>query len=536
MASPPMRTSVDEELVAKAMWCSTIAKAARAHYMDTPAFVMFEGDKMMNYMRSRPEGRNPTGVQRAWPVFMDVMCLEYQCSMVATNLDYQGSDVVTSTTSGRWTENFKEETVNAVNKWFREPESLQVLKWMAKMDAGSFLGSLSDRELEQWRVHVRNNHQPYNRRCRTCVESSGTGRKHVKIKTPSSYCLSLDVCGPFRQRDADPDHADYRFALIGAYVVPKISREVPEERPHSHEVPEGSPHSHEVPEGSPHSHEVPEGSPHSHEVPEGSPHSREVPEERPHSREVPEERPHSREVPEERPHSREVPEERPHSREVPEGSPHSVQIVGGDFQPEVEYDTGAGAGPLHGWSDGELLDSQEEQAISPEEERKLPKGMTDEEFKRVFSEVEGIEGYQVMYLSSPLRSRATRDVLSAVQDIYLRLRSLGYPIVRVHADRARELRSEPLKKWLLSRGTFTTYTEGQSPQSNGRAESAVRYCKTQTKRLLQASGFSRRLWPLAMRYATWSQMQKQINPNQEMIPFGVKGAREEEGVWCWKPV
>ena len=426
MASPPMRATVDEELVAKAMWCSLAAKATRAHYIDTPAFVMFEGAKMMSYLKSRPEGKNPTGLQRAWPLFMDVMCLEYQYDVVATNLDYQGESITTSTTSGRWTDSFKERTVAAVDKWLREPESRQVSKWMAKMDAGSFLGSLSDRELEQWRIHVRNNHQPYNRKCRTCVESSGTGRKHVKIKTPSSYCLSLDMCGPFRQRGADPDHADYRFALIGAYVVPRMSHEVPEGGPHNDEVPEGGPHNHEVPEGGPHSHEVPEGGPHSHEVPEGGPHSDEVPEGGPHSHEVPEGGPHSHEVPEGGPHSHEVPEGG--SSEDQRG----VQIVGGDFDPEVEHDTGAGAGPLHGWSDGELLDSHEEQAITPEEERKLPKGMTEEEFKQVFSEVEGMEGYQVMYLSSPLRSRTTKDVLAAVQDLYLRLRSLGFPIVRVH--------------------------------------------------------------------------------------------------------
>eukprot|EP00439_Symbiodinium_sp_Y106_P056869 s729_g8.t1 len=149
---------------------------------------------------------------------------------------------------------------------------------------------------------------------------------------------------------------------------------------------------------------------------------------------------------------------------------------------KVVYDTGAGAGPLHAWSDGELLDDQEERAISPEEERRLPKGMTDEEFKKVFTEVDGIVGYQVMYLSSPLRSRTTKDVLSAVQDLYLRLRC------------------EPLKRWLFPRSVIAR----------------------QTKRLLQASGFSKRLWPLAMRYATWSQMQKQIDPHQEMIPFGVR--------------
>ena len=288
-------------------------------------------------------------------------------------------------------------------------------------------------------------------------------------QNPIKLRLCLDVCGPFRQKGADPDHADYRFALVGAYVVPRIN----------HEVSEGGPHSPEVSEGGPHSHEVSEGGPHSHEVSEGGPCGDRS------------------------------------------GEP-GVQIVGGDFEPDVEHDTGEGGGPLRAWTEGELVGDGEEPAISPEQERRLPKGMTDEEFSQVFSEVDGIQGYQVTHLSAPLRSRTTRDVLAAVQDLYLRLRALGYPIVRVHADRARELRCDPLKRWLLSRGTYTTYTEGQSPQSNGCAESAVRYCKTQTKRLLQARGFSRKLWPLALRYATWSQMQKQIYPDQALMPFGAR--------------
>ena len=509
MASPPVRSEADEVLVGKAMWCSLVAKAARGFYEESPTFVMFEGAKLMDTVRQSGDCPRFVGLKQAWRRYMEVMCLEEQYGTIATNLDYSEKVMITSTSAGRWTKEFKMGTVGAVMKWMWTPETRQRAKWMAKMDAGAFLSSLSTKELEQWKIHVRNNHTPYNRKCRTCVESSASGRKHTRVKTPSSYCLSLDVCGPFRQRGADPDHSDYRFALVGAYVVPRISHEVPEGGPHNDEVPEGGPHSHEVPEGGPHSHEVPEGGPHSHEVPEGGPRSHEVPEGGPHNDEVP--------------------EGGPHSHEVPEGGPQMVPsdvskvvVVGGDFEPEVECDTGGGVGPSRAWTDGELWEDYDEQSISPEEERALPKGMTDEEFKQVFSEVDGITDYQVMYLSSPLRSRTSRDVLAAVQDMYLRLKSSGYPIVRVHADRARELRCEPLKRWLWSRGTFTTFTEGQAPQSNGRAESAVRYCKTQTKRLLQAAGFSRKLWPLAMRYATWSQMQRQINPEQELIPFGVR--------------
>ena len=174
------------------------------------------------------------------------------------------------------------------------------------------------------------------------------------------------------------------------------------------------------------------------------------------------------------------------------------------------------------WREAELVDDDEVPRLSLEEELKLLKGMSKEEFRQVFSQVGGVDGYQVLYLASPLRTRTTRDVLSAAQDLYLRLRAHGCPVLRVHSDRARELRSEPLKRWLRSRGTYTTYTEGQSPQSNGRAESAVRYGKSQTKRLLKTANFDGRLWPMALRYSMWSQMQKQLYPSKELVPFGTK--------------
>ena len=95
-------------------------------------------------------------------------------------------------------------------------------------------------------------------------------------------------------------------------------------------------------------------------------------------------------------------------------------------------------------------------------------------------------------------------------------------MVRVHSDRARELRSEPLKKWLASRGTYTTYTEGQSPQSNRRAESAVRFAKSNTKRLLKMANLDGKMWPMALQYSMWSQMQRQLYPDKVLIPFGTR--------------
>ncbi|CAE7439048.1 RE1 [Symbiodinium microadriaticum] len=192
------------------------------------------------------------------------------------------------------------------------------------------------------------------------------------------------------------------------------------------------------------------------------------------------------------------------------------------YEMGVAEDVGIGVGPLRDWRDEDLVEEQEPVGLTAEEEGRLPKGMTAEEFQQVFHQVGGVNGYRVIYVASPLRSRTTKDVLYAVQDLYLRLRAQGCHISRVHADRARELRSDPLKRWLASRGTYTTYTEGQSPQSNGRAEAAVKYVKVQMKRLLMAGNFSARLWPMALRYATWSQMQKQLYPDKAILPFGTR--------------
>ena len=203
-------------------------------------------------------------------------------------------------------------------------------------------------------------------------------------------------------------------------------------------------------------------------------------------------------------------------------SDYGIPIYGGDFEPEVAEDTGHGVGALRDWREGELVDEEVVSRPSAEEERRLPKGMTNEEFEAIFSQVGGVDGYQVIYLASPLRTRTTKDVLFAVQDMYLRLRAQGCQVARVHSDRARELRSEPLKRWLASRGTYTTYTEGQSPQSNGRAESAVRFAKSNTKRLLKMANLDGKMWPMALQYAVWSQMQRQLYPEKVLIPFGTR--------------
>ena len=524
LASPPLRSPDDEELVAKTMWCSTIAKAANHFHGTVSPFVMIEGKKLMDYVFLEEEGRARSGLASVWPSYVEAMSIERQGPALVSNLDYVDTPQCTTTATGRWSEGFVEATVKAIQEWKWHPETRQIARWLAKMDAGNFLSSLTDRELEQWRAHVKNNHLPYNRKCRTCVESSGTGRKHVRIKTPSSYCLSLDVCGPFRHRGVDPDHADYRFALVGAYVIPTL--DVRDGGPQGSDVRDGGPQGSDVRDGGPQGSDVRDGGPQGSDVRDGGPQGSDVRDGGPQEGDVRDGGPQEGDVRDGGPQGGDVRDGGPQGGDVRDGGPYIISDVhvpvrGGDFVPEVAEDLGVGLGPLSEWKDGDLVEEREDPPLTTEE-RRLPGGMTQAEFQEIFSQVGGVEGYQVLYVSAPLRSRTTKDVLYAVQDLYLRLRAQGCPISRVHADRARELRSDPLKRWLASRGTYTTYTEGQSPQANGRAEAAVKYAKVQTKRLLKMGNFGPKIWPMALRYAMWAQMQKQLYPDKPIIPLGTR--------------
>ncbi|CAE7595668.1 unnamed protein product [Symbiodinium sp. CCMP2456] len=340
LPSPPMRTKADEELLAKTMWCSLIAKAARVARGASPPFVMIEGAKIMNYMNT-----------------------------IATQ------------------------------------EAYWAPKGLAAMDAGSFLESLSNNELEQWRIHLWNNHIPYNKKCKTGV---------VQIRTMQITGLPwwAPMCfRRFKMKYEMGVHMQMKYEM-GVHTQMKYEMGVRTQM--KYEM----------------------GGPQTDEVRDGG--------------------------------------------LLPDGcglSDSGVPIHGGDFEPEVVEDSGHGVGLLREWQGGELFEVGDVERPSAEEELRLPKGMSSEEFQEIFSQVGGVEGYKGIYVMSPLR--------------------------------ARELRSDPLKRWLASRGTYTTYTEGQSPQANGRAEVA-------------AGG---------LRYAMWIQMQKQLYPDKELVPFGtrVHGKRKVYG-------
>ena len=69
-----------------------------------------------------------------------------------------------------------------------------------------------------------------------------------------------------------------------------------------------------------------------------------------------------------------------------------------------------------------------------------------------------------------IQSRSTHHLLEGLAKIYAKIRSLGLPVLRLQADRARELTSKVVQAWCHSRDIVATYTSGSDWKSNGRAE------------------------------------------------------------------
>ncbi|CAE7769634.1 GIP [Symbiodinium sp. CCMP2592] len=496
IGSPPNKP----ELVQKMMWLSVVSKAARAVHGGHPVFVLMESQKVMKLARN-PGVDKWSSVSSSWDAFMEAACLEEVGPNVVTNLNLEDPVPLATGSDLAWTVEFKRAIASSATRWGREPDALQVVKWMKKLDAeqGKFLEGFTDKELQMWRTHVRNNHLPFNRRCGTCVRSSATGRAHRRVRHPSAHCLSLDVAGPFRQRAADPNHNDYRYLLVGAYLMPRP----PDVPPPSKEPPK--------------------------EPLDVLPPSEEPLDVLPPSKEPLDVLPPSEEPLDVLPPSKEPLDVLPPSVEPPSESLDALQSESDDTGCGVgKVDPGAGFSVLDPFVDDHddphpMQEAPEGRVREvPDDDTSELRGLSQEEFERIYDEVGQELDYETVYVVRPMRTRTAAEVMAAVQELVLKLRAEGLHISRVHSDRARELRVEPLRRWLLERGALSTYTEGQAPQSNGRAEAAVKWVKTAVKRLLESSGLGKENWAVAANYAAQEQMEKVLRRSSPMLPFGTK--------------
>ena len=127
-----------------------------------------------------------------------------------------------------------------------------------------------------------------------------------------------------------------------------------------------------------------------------------------------------------------------------------------------------------------------------------------------------------LYFVKPLKSKAGKHVKMAIQELVLQLRHENLPVVRIHSDRAHEMRSAALREWTLNNNILLTRTEGQSPQANGTAERAIRFMKGKARMLLRSSGLDTRHWATAMITAAYNQREERLRPetHKPVCPYG----------------
>ncbi|CAE7789604.1 RE1 [Symbiodinium sp. CCMP2592] len=162
------------------------------------------------------------------------------------------------------------------------------------------------------------------------------------------------------------------------------------------------------------------------------------------------------------------------------------------------------------WDDDDLAAiEQEKDAKATEDEEGNAEAQTD-----------------FLYYFKPLKGKSGKHVLKAIQEVVLQLRMENLPVVRIHADRAHELRSESLRQWTLDNNILLTRTEGQSPQSNGTAERAVRFLKGRARSLLRSAGLHPQHWATAMATAAHRQREDCLRPEATSVPpaYGTKVA------------
>ena len=400
-----------EELRNKMMWLWMVAKAVnRSCELATPYIAMGGKDSEAFWVGDQWKAFQ---LEHQLPLTQTVDTNDGNAFLVATNLHLPTERPSSGTRlyhSRMWTPTFYQHLVEAIVRWRRFPNDLMIARVMKKMDGP--LHGMTEAERAKWIRHIRNNHVPFEKRCKTCIQTSATGRAHRRVIAPSCYVLSVDLCGPFRVKGDFAGAKGYRYALIGAYVMPKLSgyKDAPVQEPD--------------------------------------------------------------------------PEEEAVAEEE-------------EWMDEVEHRE-------------EPLDPKDEEELKRSKER------YDELMKGIGDTME----YQVLHYAVPLRTRLMKEVDVAVKALYLQLRAEGLPVTRIHSDRARELRGADLRAWLVQRDVLPTCGEAQVPQTNGRAEAAVKQAKKRTKTLLMAAGLPRTCWPWAMTYAAHQQREHALGRGGEVIPFG----------------
>ena len=183
-----------------------------------------------------------------------------------------------------------------------------------------------------------------------------------------------------------------------------------------------------------------------------------------------------------------------------------------------ENPTASGSGDGH--EEGEMDEEEEEQ----------PEGFIEVEQKdssagnRVMFEDDQTAPEMVnLIFANGLGDNKSATVLEAIQDVVHYAQAYNIPILRFHCDRSMEFFAKGSRRWIKDQGIRMTSSEGGEHQSNGTAESTVRWVKQRARTLLAGARLPQQLWPSAVQYACAQQRASVLGFETKLAaPFGSK--------------
>ena len=328
----------------------------------------------------------------------------------------------------------------------------------------------------QWQKHVASNHADYRRDCATCVMARGSGRQHRRVHHPETYVLTADVAGPLTPGLDSTSKGtlgkNLKYLLVAKYLVPKAYVEAFSGR--------------------------------------APPLDDGIPKDKDEKEPKPEEKP-----------GVVVPEE-------------DEDLFGDMFDGGLDEKKIVQAAEVVAFPDDEdllearALDIEEEyypsdpeheeedkaEVVEPDETQQQPGDITMQEGDCIPPEC------TYLTFATALPNNQSRTIRSGLQDIILYLQMHGLPVYRFHADKG-EFYNHLFRAWLREQGVVGTWSEPSMPQSNGHAESTVKWVKGRARTLLQAAKLPVRLWPVAAATAATEQRARVLGWRSCLAaPFG----------------
>ena len=425
-------------------------------------------------------------VQRPWPTSLQARMEE-------------------SRSLAEWAPELKKLLLSVAIRVHRGQPPLRLRSTVPRMNA---LTAAERKDMEMWQNHINQEHLPMRRDCHDCLLAMGRDRPRRRQVCPASYCLSIDVAGPF-EPGVDQLAGNPRYFLIGCYTLPvsqgvalteaigKLGGQVKMTPLDEGEEKDG------IIPGEYYDYHLEEHERALAELDQVDAYLAGMEQQMELQHEEEEERNIFSET--------ELDPPRLASENVPNQE---------DAQsPEDPHE--AHPGEL----DGVFVERREkpEEALPEVLVRELD--LQNARWKNKIAELKEVEVVNVT-IAVPLRSRHAPEVLRAVSSIYVRLRGLGLPIYRLHSDRAREFTGKLMRDWILSHDMEHTTTAADESAGNGRVESEIAHLKHHTKLLLTTARAPPTYWPMALRHASEYRLRKTLEqlgvPVPRLIPFGTE--------------